>query len=198
MKKFFTTLFAILIIAFAIFSFFRYFYLLKINYSLELKLREINDRIVELETTKKNLETVLDKKKEEYLAISKENQDLLTKFQETEKKLNDKNSELENFKKDSQNAKSKLENLNNEYSKLKEEIALLQQEKDTLQSRYDSLPKLKQAYEILKRKLREAQLAERKSKIATQAEAGNKGYLLWQGTPTDARKVKIEVAPITE
>ena len=199
MKKFFTTLFVILIVAFSIFSFFRYFYLLKINYSLELKLTEINNKIVELETTKKNLEVVLDKKKEEYLALSKENQDLLAKFQETETKLNEKNAELENFKKDSQEAKTKLESLNSEYSKLKEEIDQLRQQKDTLQSKLNSLPELKQAYDILKKKLREAQWAERRSKVNKPIiEDGNKGYLLWQGEPTIARKIKIEVAPVTE
>lgn len=198
MKKFFTILFVILIVAFAIFSFFRYFYLLKINYSLELKLREINEKIVELETTKKNLEVVLDKKKEEYLALSKENQDLSAKLQETETKLNEKNTELGNFKQVSQDAKAKIETLNNEYSKLQGEIKQLEQEKETIQSKFNSLPELKQAYDILKKKLREAKLAERKSKVNKQIEDGNKGYLFWQGEPTVARKVKIEVAPVTE
>ncbi|HOX54288.1 MAG: hypothetical protein PHI86_00320 [Candidatus Omnitrophica bacterium] len=200
MKKFFTTLFVFLIIAFSIFSFFRYFTLLKINYSLEQKINEINTKIAELESTKKNLEIVLDKKKEEYLALSKENQDLLAKLQDTEKKLNDKNAELETFKKESQDATAKIESLNNEYVKLQEEIKQLQQEKETLQSKFNSLPELKEAYDILKKKLREAKLAQRKTKTYKEIkeEDGNKGFLLWQGEPTVAKKVKIEVAPVSE
>ncbi len=92
----------------------------------------------------------------------------------------------------------KGETKHNEYSKLQEEIGLLRQEKDTLQAKLSSLPDLKKAYNILKQKLHEAQLAQRKANRDKEIEEGNRGYLLWQGEPTMAKKVKIEVAPVAE
>lgn len=196
MKKALTTLFVILIVAFAIFSFFRYFYLLKINYSLELKLTEINDRIVDLENTKKNLEEVLEKKKDEYLKLSQERQTLVDKLQNTEKQLNQKNTELENVKGEFEQTKLKLESLNNDYSKLNTEVEKLKEEKNFLQSKFNSLDELKEAYNILKKKLRQAKLEQQRQKADKDLGQGNKGYLLWQGEPTTEKKVKIEITPV--
>jgi chromosome segregation ATPase len=196
MKKFFTTLFVVLIVAFAVFSFFRYFYLLKMNYSLELKLRDVNDRIIELENTKKNLEQILEKKKEEYLQILKEKEFLKGKLKDTEKQLNQKAVELENIKAEFKLAKLKLESINNDYLQLKEDIEQLKQERDVLQSKFTSLPELKKAYAILKKKLRKAQLEQKNIGADRDLQSGNRGYLLWQGESTFSKKVKIKITPV--
>jgi len=198
MKKFFTTLFVILIVAFAIFSFFRYSYLLKINYSLELKLQEINEKIVNLEVAKKNLEEILDKKKEEYLELSKEKQALEANFKDTASQLEAKNSELEVIKQQLGETKINFENLNKEYASLKQEIGQLQQDKDTLKLTFSSLAELKKAYADFKQKFQEAKIDLIKAKDKKNLEEGNKGYLTFEGKPTTFKKIKIEVNPVFE
>jgi len=198
MKKIFTTLFIVLIVAFAVFSFFRYFYLLKINYSLELKLRDINDRIVDLENTKNNLEEVLASKKEEYLQISMEKQTLEGKLKDTEMQLEEKNAELGAVKEQFEEAKHNFENLNKEYATLKKDIGQLQQTKETLKLRFSSFAELKKAYRDFKKKFHEARIELIKAKDKKEFVEGNKGYLVWEGQPTTFKKVKIEVTPIFE
>ena len=198
MKKFFTTLFIILIVAFAIFSFFRYFYLLKINYSLEAKLRNISDRIVELENTKNNLEEILEKKKEEYLEISEEKQNLEDKLKDTESELSEKNADLEGVKEELQAAKEKTGNLNNEYIVLKQEIDRLRQTKDTIKLKFSSYAELKKAYADFKRKFHEARIELQSVKDKKEMKEGNRGYMLWEGQATSFKKVKIEVTPVEE
>ena len=198
MKKFFTTFFVILIVAFAVFSFFRYSYLLKINYSQELKLRDINDRVIELETTKKNLEDILAKKKEEYLQLSLEKQTLEKKFKDTEVRLGEKNAELEVIKQQLTEASVNFDNLNKEYASLKKEIGQLEQAKDTLKLRFNSLAELKKAYADFKKKFHEARIELIRAKDRKRLAEGNKGYLIWDGEPTSFRKVKIEVIPASE
>ncbi|MCX5702902.1 MAG: hypothetical protein NT066_00150 [Candidatus Omnitrophica bacterium] len=181
----------VLLLTIAIFSVFKYIWLLKEKYDLLVILNQVKAQVATLEEEKQNLLQSLEKEKESRQKLSQENLGLKENLKAGKRKLTKLFREQE-----------ALEELNYKFSLLKaENVALtektkkLSEENENLKAKVSSISGLKDAIRELKKQARKVVSIVIRHKPERIIE-GNRGFLIKDGKYTSPAKVKIEVIPV--
>ena len=177
----------ILLLSIAAFSMVRYVSELKVRYRLQDNLTQAQEELATLAQEKQKLLQELEKEKELKEQMSQKNANLKLHLKASTHKimsLFQSNSKMQNS----------LEDVNGKFSILKaENKALIESRKRIYLQNEEFKAKLSSAVE-LKKAIRG--LRTNKYNLPVLPEVGNQGYLIKDGQPTSAAKIKIEVVPV--
>jgi chromosome segregation ATPase len=185
-KKWGLILSAMVLVGITIFCAVNYYTLLDQNWILQKLVRSYERKITEMEEAKEAMEVQLTKEKDALDLQLKEAQAQLKLVTEELSAAKDKVTTLE---KDNSDLLAKQK-------ELQDKVDAIVKEKEVLEAKFNSLKELRQAIHDLKEKMYQERLAVRRELRAKQLIEGNRGYLTYQGVPTNRGKVRIEVIPV--
>lgn len=185
----------VLLCVITIFSVFRYIAAQKEKKILLSNLKQIEQQVASLEKDKQTLQRTIEKEKELQKQLNEENKGLKENLKESEEKLTKYSNDFSQAQKTIDELNSQTVLLKDERDRMMIQFSEVAQEKDKLKARVSSVTELKKAIRELKSQMRGVTFEmKKKAKTYTIIE-GNRGFVVKNGIPTYAPKIKIKVEP---
>jgi len=185
----------IILIGLTITSVFKYYRSLKEKYDLMGALDKAKVDLAALESDKKLLAEQLSQEKDLKEHLVQENDLLKKNYLDSEEKITALNIEYVSLQSELGQLKARFDALEAKKNSLDTQLGQAVQEKDELKARLSSVVELKKAIRELRKHTHKVNNQIKKEIISNASLDGNRGFLVKEGKPTYAAKIKIEVSP---